>query len=121
VRKCRFSRVVSRRVEAGKPTTRRYARRGCPPKFGDAWVVLENIDRDAHAGMRAIVHIVAAVGVDNVDVIGIAPRNWPRFNKSPGVAAIVEAAMIVVATVDVETMLAAEVRCVVCVRNAVAV
>ena len=79
---------------------------------------LVDIDCDAHAGVEAVVHVVAAVGVDHVDVVRIAPRDWPRINEAPCVAAVNKAVTVIFGAIDVEAVLAAEVRLVMRVRNA---
>ena len=78
---------------------------------------LENVDGNTHAGMNAIVHIVAAIGVHDVNVIRVAPSDRPRIDEPERVAAIREAPAIVLASVHMETVPAAEAGCVMVVIN----
>ena len=58
--------------------------------------------------MNAVVHVIAAVGIHNIDIVRVAPRDWPGIYETERVATILEAAMIVVATVYVEAVPAAK-------------
>ena len=56
---------------------------------------LENVDRKTQSRAYAVVHVILAVGVIHVDVIVVAPANWPRLNESEVVAAVCEAMTVV--------------------------
>ena len=79
---------------------------------------LDDVDGDVYAGMYDVVHVIRTVLVHYVNVIGIAPANGPGVNEAEGIAAIVEAVIVVVALVDVEMMPAAETGAVMRLRNA---
>ena len=79
--------------------------------------ILENIDRDAHAGMNAVVHVIPIIHIHNVNVIVVAPIAWPRIDEPERVAAILETPAIVLAPIDVEPVLAAKIGGVMVVRN----
>ena len=68
--------------------------------------------------MNAVVHVIAAIGVNHVDVIGVTPSDWPGIYETEGVSTVLEAAIIVVATVYMETVTAAKAGGVMRVRNA---
>ena len=67
--------------------------------------------------MDNVIHVVSAVIVNDVNVIRVTPTNRPRVNEPERIAAVVEAPMIVVASVDMEIMPAAKTGAVVVVRN----
>jgi len=62
--------------------------------------------------MNTVVHVIAAIGVHDVNVIRVAPTDRPRIDESERVAAIREAPAIVFASVHTERVPAAEVGCV---------
>lgn len=51
----------------------------------------DNTDCDARAGIVPVVHVIAVVLVVDVNVVGVIPAGWPRFNKSKPIAAVLEA------------------------------
>jgi hypothetical protein len=88
-----------------------------PEPTAEADKTLEHVDGKAHAGMNTVVHVIAATVVYDVNVIRVTPTHWPGINEPEGVAAIREAPTIVVASVNVEAVLAAKPGSVVVVRN----
>ena len=68
--------------------------------------------------MITVVHIVAIIGVDDVDVVRVAPTDRPGIDESECIAAILKAPMVVVASVHVEAVLTTKSGCVVRVGNA---
>ena len=68
--------------------------------------------------MKAVVHVIAIIAVDDVYVIRVAPADWPRIDKSERIATIPEAPVVVVAPVDMEAVLTAESAGVVRIGNA---
>ena len=58
--------------------------------------------------MNAVVHVIATIGVNHINVIRVTPRNRPGINETERVAAVSETAMIVIASVYVETVAAAK-------------
>ena len=67
--------------------------------------------------MNAIVHVVAAIGVNHVNIIRIAPRYRPRIDEPERVSAILETSLVIVSAIDVEAMPAAEAGAVMVVGN----
>ena len=68
--------------------------------------------------MKAVVHVIAIIAVDDVYVIRVAPADWPRIDESERIATIPEAPVVVVAPVDMEAVLTAESAGVVRIGNA---
>jgi len=58
--------------------------------------------------MDAVVHVIPAVGVNDVHIVVVAPTHWPRRTESEVVAAVCEAMAVIVTTVHVEAVPAAE-------------
>jgi len=58
--------------------------------------------------VKAVVHVIPAVRVHDVHVIVIAPAHWPGRAESEVVAAISETVTVVVSTIHVEAVPAAE-------------
>src|SRR5579863_10469490 len=58
-----------------------------------AWdrILEHDADRETRAGIVRVIHVVAAVDVINVDVVGVVPADRPRFHESKPIAAILEA------------------------------
>ncbi len=50
-----------------------------------------NADREASAGIVRVVHVIAAIHIIDVDVVGVVPACWPRLNKSKPIAAVLKA------------------------------
>ncbi len=48
-------------------------------------------DGETSAGIIRVVHIVAAIDVIDVEVIGVVPANWPGINETKPIAAVLEA------------------------------
>ena len=69
---------------------------------------LEDVDGNTQAGMNAVVHVITVIGVDDVNVIRVAPADRPRIDERERVATIREAPAIVIAPVHVETVFAAK-------------
>jgi len=68
--------------------------------------------------MNAVVHVIAVIGVDDVDIIRVTPLDGPGIDKSKRVTAILKSPMILVAPIDVEAVLASKSVGVVLVGNA---
>jgi hypothetical protein len=79
---------------------------------------LKNVDGDAKAGMKTVVHVIAAIDIVDVNVIRVVPTHRPRVNEPERIAAVLEAPIVVVASVDVEAVAAAKAGAVMVVRNA---
>jgi hypothetical protein len=79
---------------------------------------LKNADGDAKAGMKTVVHVIAAIDVVDVHIIRVVPTYRPRVNEPERIAAVLEAPIIVVASVDMEAVAAAKTGAVMVVRNA---
>ena len=79
---------------------------------------LEDVDGNTHAGMNAVVHVIAVIGVDDVNVIRIAPTDRPRIDERERVATIREAPAVVISAVHAETVFAAKAGRVMFVGNA---
>ena len=78
---------------------------------------LTDVNGNTHAWMNTVVHVIVAIGVHDVNVIRVAPTDRPRIDEPERVAAIREAPAIVIASVHMETVSAAEVGCVMVVVN----
>src|SRR5208337_1771656 len=48
-------------------------------------------DGEANAGIVRVVHVIAAVDVIDVEVVGVVPAIRPRFNETKPKAAVLEA------------------------------
>jgi len=68
--------------------------------------------------MNTVVHVIATIGVLDVDIVRVAPTDRPGIDESERVATVLKTTMIVVAPVDVEAVPAAKVGGVVVVGNA---
>ena len=79
---------------------------------------LKDVDGNAYARMGWVIHVVAAVVINDVNVIRVIPSCWPRVNEPERIAAVFETPAIVVALVDVKVVLPAKAGSVVLVRNA---
>jgi hypothetical protein len=79
---------------------------------------LKDVDGDAYAGLHTVVHVVAAIAVLDVDVVGIAPADWPGIDEPKRVATILKAPMLVVASANVEPVPTAKMGGVAFVRDA---
>jgi len=79
---------------------------------------LQDAERNAQTGMKSVVHVIAAVGIHNVDVIRVAPTNWPCIDEAERVATVLETPMSVVASVHMEMVPTAKTGGVMIVRNA---
>lgn len=65
-----------------------------------------------------VVHVIASVAVYNVNIVGIAPIDWPRVDETERVAAIIETPAVVLASADVEAVPTAKTGSVVAVGDA---
>ena len=52
-------------------------------------------DCKTRAGIVRVVHVISAVCVVDVDVVGVVPAHWPRVDKPKPIAAILEAGISV--------------------------
>lgn len=68
----------------------------CPRRVGSHPISIQgqklenNTDREARARIVRVVHVVGAIHVINVDVVGVVPACWPRLNKSKPKAVVLE-------------------------------
>ena len=67
--------------------------------------------------MDGVIHVVAIIFVDNVNVVRVVPTCGPWVDESKRIAAIAETAMIVVSSVDVKVVAVAKTGPIVLVRN----
>ena len=68
--------------------------------------------------MDLVIHVIATVGIQNVNVICVSPGDRPWIDEPERVAAVLEAPAIVFTSVHVETVPAAKTGRVMGVRNA---
>ena len=92
------------------------------PLHGDA-------DRNPHVGVPAVVHVIAVVGVDNIDIVVVVPVISPVFrpgvNRTDPIALVLEAGISADnqerQARDAEFVLLTKVSTITVVRNAIAV
>src|SRR5579863_8594531 len=53
-------------------------------------VPLEHVDYDANAGMHRVVQVIPSIHVVDVNVVGVAPADWPWLAESKPIAAVLE-------------------------------
>jgi len=56
----------------------------------DHWLD-HNSDGEASAGIVRVVHVIAAIGVIDVAIVGVVPVGRPGINESKPIAAVLEA------------------------------
>src|SRR5271157_5377539 len=79
-------------------------------------------DGEANAGIVRVVHVIAAVDVIDVEVVGVVPAIRPRINETKPIAAVLEARISADHNwgADVEVVLTAKVGAETLVGNAAA-
>ena len=55
------------------------------------WASDHDGERKASAGIVRVVHVISAVHVVDVDVVGVVPAGWPGFDESKPITAVVKA------------------------------
>ena len=70
---------------------------------------LKNVDRNPQARVNPVVHVVAAIAVHDVNVIGVTPAYRPGIDEAERISAIREAPIPVIAFADVESVIVAKI------------
>src|ERR1700683_4854240 len=77
-----------------------------------------NVYRDAHAFVNWVVHVISTIDVHHVNVVRVAPADWPGIDKPKRVTTILEAPMLVVSSAYVKSVLGPKTSGVMSVGNA---
>ena len=67
--------------------------------------------------MNRVVHVITTIDVHDVNVVRVAPTDRPGIDKPERVATVLEAPMLIVALVNVESVPAAKTGGIMVVRN----
>jgi len=78
---------------------------------------LKDIDPNVNAGMESIKHVTPAIDVFDVNIIRVEPTFWPRVNEPKRIAAILEAAIVEIVFINMESVRIATIGAVMVVRN----
>src|SRR5579862_1570757 len=78
---------------------------------------LQDVDRNAQTGMKGVIHEIAAIDVLDVNVIRVAPSDWPCIHEPERIATVLETPMVIITSVHVEAVPSAKTSVVMGVRN----
>ena len=78
---------------------------------------LQDVNGKPQARVNAVVHVISAPVVDDVNVVVITPTYWPRLHEAEVVAAVREAMPVIVAAIHMEAVSTAKTCAVMSFRN----
>ena len=88
--------------------------------MGAVNAVAEEVERNVHAGMPQVVHVIGAITVFDITVVVVVPAYWPSFIVPERIAAVLEAVIPAdhLGMPHVERVFMAEMGTVIGIRNA---